>query len=127
MVTEKKPAGPSESQSVDDPPKFLAVLPEEDIKGLKLHALHKGKRVTASLVLEQAVDEWIKQNRGLDPRPLEETAEAKATKRQFLARMNADLIRDLKVMALDWNVTASALVRAAVAEFLAKTKSGDGR
>jgi hypothetical protein len=95
--------------------KFLAVLPAADIKAIKLRAINQGK--TASEILEEAVAAWLKLNRNAEPRLLVDDVPA-AEKRQFLSRMDAKLIKQLKVMAIGWDVTASALVREAVATWL---------
>jgi hypothetical protein len=97
--------------------KFLTVLPATDIKAIKLRAIERGRDVTASEILEEAVAAWLKLNRGAEPRLLEDHVPA-SEKHQFLSRMDAKLIKQLKVMALDWKVTASALVREAVAAWL---------
>jgi Arc/MetJ-type ribon-helix-helix transcriptional regulator len=97
--------------------KFLTVLSAADIKAIKLQAIERGRDVTASEILEEAVAAWLKLNRGAEPRPLEDHVQA-SEKHQFLSRMDAKLIKQLKVTALDWKVTASALVREAVAEWL---------
>ena len=99
--------------------KFLTVLPAADIKAIKLRAIERGRDVTASEILEEAVAAWLKLNRGVEPRPLVDDVPA-SEKHQFLSRMDAKLIKQLKVMALDWKVTASALVREAVATWLSK-------
>lgn len=96
--------------------KFLAVLPAAAIKGLKLEAIERG--VNASEVLEESVAAWVKRNRDAKPRTLE-TVPANE-KRQFLSRMDAEHIRDIKVLAIDWGVTASTLVGEAVTEWLAR-------
>ena len=97
--------------------KFLTVLPAADIKAIKLRSIERGRDVTASEILEEAVAAWLKLNRGAEPRLLEDHVPA-SKKHQFLSRMDAKLIKQLKVMALDWKVTACALVREAVAELL---------
>jgi hypothetical protein len=97
--------------------KFLTVLPAADIKAIKLWAIERGRGVTASEILEEAVTAWLKLNRGAEPRPLEDDVPA-SEKHQFLSRMDAKLIKQLKVTGLDWKVTASALVREAVSKYL---------
>jgi predicted transcriptional regulator len=46
--------------------------------------------------------------------------EGTAEKRQFLVHIDADLIRRIKIMAIERSTTASSLVQAAVAEFLSR-------
>lgn len=103
--------------------KFLTVLPAADIKAMKLRAIDRG--VTASEILEEAVAAWLKLNRGAEPRLLVDDVPA-SEKRQFLSRMDARLIKQIKVMAMDWKVTASALVRVAVAELLNRGEGQKG-
>ncbi|HET7883921.1 MAG TPA: hypothetical protein VFL55_23745 [Acetobacteraceae bacterium] len=56
---------------------------------------------------------------------------AAAKKRQFLVHIDANLIRRIKILAIDRNVTASSLVEEAMLGYLAaartpsKDKSGD--
>jgi Arc/MetJ-type ribon-helix-helix transcriptional regulator len=97
--------------------KFLTVLSAADIKAIKLRAIERGRGVTASEILEEAVAAWLKRNRGAEPKPLEDHVPA-SDKHQFLSRMDAKLIKQIKVMAIGWNVSASALVREAVAKWL---------
>ena len=106
--------------------KFLAVLPAGDIKAMKLRAIERGRGVTASQILEEAVAAWLKLHRGAEPRPLEDHVPA-SEKHQFLSRMDAKLIKQLKVMAIDWKVTASALVREAVATWLSQQATGSSK
>jgi hypothetical protein len=104
--------------------KFLAVLPAADIKAIKFRAIDRSK--TASQILEEAVAAWLKLNRGAEPRPLQDVPASE--KLQFLSRMDEKLIKQIKVMAIGWEVTASALVREAVADWLAhsnKTSRSD--
>ena len=98
--------------------KFLTVLSAADIKAIKLRAIERGRDVTASEILEEAVAAWAKLNRGAEPRPLEDVPASE--KLQFLSRMDEKLIKQIKVMAIDWKVTASALVREAVATLLSQ-------
>lgn len=97
--------------------KFLAVLPAADIKAMKLRAIDRGD--TASQILEEAVAAWLKLNRGAEPRPLQDLPASE--KLQFLSRMDEKLIKQIKVMAIGWKVTASALVREAVATWLSQS------
>jgi hypothetical protein len=97
--------------------KFLTVLSAADIKTIKLRAIERGRGVTASEILEEAVAAWLKLNRAAEPRPLEDHVPA-SDKHQFLSRMDAKLVKQIKVMAIGWKVTASALVREAVADLL---------
>ena len=46
-------------------------------------------------------------------------AKAPRGKRQFLVHIDADLIRRIKILALDRNVTASSLVQEALLAYLA--------
>jgi hypothetical protein len=46
-------------------------------------------------------------------------AKAPRGKRQFLVHIDADLIRRIKILALDRNVTASSLVQEALRAYLA--------
>jgi hypothetical protein len=94
--------------------KFLAVLPAADIKAMKLRAIERD--VNASEILEEAVAAWLKLNRNTEPEPLDNIPASE--KRQFLSRMDASLIKRIKVKAIDWRVTASALVGEAVATWL---------
>jgi hypothetical protein len=93
--------------------KFLTVLPADTIKALKLRAIERG--VTASSILEDAVVAWTRRHRNFTRKTLDER---KGELRQFLSRMDAGVVRDLKVMAIDWHVTASALVGQAVMKAL---------
>lgn len=95
--------------------KFLTVLPPEVIKALKLQAIQRG--TTASALLEAAVADWMKKHRKSPPPPRAEMSARAPQKRQFLSRMNADLVRQLKILAMDWRVTASALIGEAVQEW----------
>jgi len=101
--------------------KFLAVLPAADIKAIKLRAIERGRGVTASQILEEAVAAWLKLNRGAEPKPLQGVPASE--KLQFLSRMDARLVKQIKVMAIDWKTTASALVRESVADLL--NRDGD--
>ena len=47
-------------------------------------------------------------------------AEAAGAKRQFLVHIDADLIRRIKILAIERDVTASSLVQQAVADFLSR-------
>lgn len=100
--------------------KFLAVLPAADIKAMKLRAIERG--VTASEILEEAVAAWLKLNRGAAPKLPEKVPTSE--KRQFLSQMDARLIKQIKVMAIDWKTSASALAGEAVVELL---KRGEGQ
>lgn len=91
--------------------KFLTVLLPDDIKAMKLRAINRD--VTASEILEEAVADWLKLNRRSSPRLPEKVPASE--KRQFLSRMNAKLIKQIKVTAIDWKTSASALVGEAVA------------
>jgi hypothetical protein len=83
------------------------------IKALRLRAIERG--VTASFALEEAVVAWMRRHRNPSRKAL---GEWKGERREFLSQMDADGIRDLKVMAIDWRVSASALVGQAVVEAL---------
>jgi hypothetical protein len=96
--------------------KFLAILPAVDIKAMKLRAIERG--VTASEILEEAVAAWLKLNRGAAPKLPEKVPSSE--KRQFLSQMDARLIKQIKVMAIDWKTSASALAGQAVAEWLGR-------
>lgn len=48
------------------------------------------------------------------------SAEVTAEKRQFLVHIDADLIRRIKILAIDRSVTASSLVQQAITEFLSR-------
>ena len=122
--TKRKKAG--RKQASAGKVKFLTVLSAADIKAMKLRAIERGRGVTASEILEEAVAAWLKLNRGAEPRPLEDHVPA-SEKHQFLSRMDAKLIKQIKVMAIDWKVTASALVREAVATWLAQQATGSSK
>jgi hypothetical protein len=92
--------------------KFLAVLPADAIKELKLEGIRRG--TTASSVLEEAVASWMKAHRHSQPKSLDKES---GEKRQFLSQMDAGLVRDLKILAMDWRVTASTIVGRAVADW----------
>lgn len=94
---------------------FIARLPTEAIKRLKLRAIEGG--VTASSLLQNAIVAWMLRHKDLAPKTL---AERRGERRQFMAQMEASVVRDLKVMAIDWRVPASALVTQAVMEGLRK-------
>jgi hypothetical protein len=49
--------------------------------------------------------------------------EGAAEKRQFLVQIDADLIRRIKILAIERSVTASSLVQHALAEFLGRQGS----
>ena len=63
--------------------------------------------------LEEAVAVWLKLNRTAAPRLADKVPASE--KRQFLAKMDARLIKQIKVMAIEWKTSASALVGEAVA------------
>jgi hypothetical protein len=46
-------------------------------------------------------------------------------KRQLLCQMDADLIREIKVLSIDWKVTASTLVGVAVVQLLSRCQDND--
>lgn len=119
LGAKRKTAGRKRASASKVKVKFLTVLSAADIKAIKLRAIERGPGFTASEVLEEAVAAWLKLNRGAEPRPLEDHVPA-AEKHQFLSRMDEKLIKQLKVMAIGWDVTASALVREAVATWLSK-------
>lgn len=48
----------------------------------------------------------------------ESPMEGPAEKRQFLVQIDADLIRRIKILAIERDVTASNLVQQAIADFL---------
>jgi hypothetical protein len=51
----------------------------------------------------------------------DERAESKGpARKQFLVHIDADLIRRVKILALDRGVTASSLVQEAIVEFLSQ-------
>ena len=99
---------------------FLVHLEPGLIKGLKLEALQA--EVTASSLLEAALQEWLDRGKTRD-----ECSEADGggQKKQFLAKINAWLIKEIKLAAMDRQVTASSLVAKAVAAWLTRNKSQD--
>ena len=107
--------------------KFLAVLPAEAIRQLKLAALERStaeKSITASAVLEEAVEAWMKAHRNSKWKSSEaETGE----KRQFKSHMDADVIRELKIFAMDNRETASAVVRDAVRDWMVAQSASEDR
>ena len=78
--------------------------------------------MTASEILEEAVAAWLKLNRGRRTEAAGRHVPA-SEKHQFLSRMDAKLIKQIKVTAIDWNITASALVREAVTKWLASNSA----
>ena len=119
-----KPNNPKDSLAPDvgakvekDKPKFLVALPESTVKKLKIQAIEKGKPATASSVLEEAVQAWMKVH-GDDPSPPAEGPEK--GERQFLSQMDGKLIEEVKLKATKWKITASAIVRVAALEWLGK-------
>ena len=123
MAAERKKAKATGREGAAGKVTFLAVLPAEAVKQLKLEALQRStteKSVTASSVLEEAVAAWLKDPRNSDWKPPEE--EETGEKRQFKSQMDAKVVRKLKIFAMDRGATASTVVRAAVAEAL-KRKS----
>jgi hypothetical protein len=64
----------------------------------------------------EAVAASLKLSRNTEPRPLNKILGSE--KRQFLPRIDARLIKPIKVKAIDWKTSASALVGEAVAELL---------
>jgi hypothetical protein len=126
MAAKRKKPKPARRRSGGEKVKFLAVLPADAIKCLKLEAIERGtteRGTTASSVLEEAIAAWMKVHRSSTRKPLDKEAGEKPEKRQFLARMDAELIRDLKILAMDWRVTASTLAGRAVSEWLGQQKS----
>lgn len=101
-------------RAAGDKAKFLAVIETTLIKRLKLTAIEQG--VTASSILERAVAEWLRRNRGHRPNPPARIPSA--DKRQFLAQLDPALIKELKITAIEWNVKAGALVGEAVVQHL---------
>jgi precorrin-6B methylase 2 len=53
-----------------------------------------------------------------DVPPGRKAAEERPDKRQFLVHIDADLIRGIKILAIERDTTASGLVEKALAEFL---------
>jgi hypothetical protein len=98
--------------------KFLAILPTPNIKAMKHRAIERG--VNASEILEEAVAAWLKLNRTAAPRLADKVPASE--KRQFLAKMDARLIKQIKVMAIDWKTSASALVGEAVATCMSRMR-----
>jgi hypothetical protein len=52
----------------------------------------------------------VKRQQELSPEDARRAEEPKTETRQFLSQIDADLVRDLKVMTIYWHLTASALV-----------------
>ena len=96
--------------------KFLVVLPADAIKYLKLEAIERS--TTASSVLEEAVRAWMKGRKDSALTPHTKAKGPTSEKRQFLSQMDAALVRELKILALDRHTTASALVTDAIANWL---------
>jgi hypothetical protein len=76
-------------------------------------------RITASAILDQAVVAWLKINRGATLKPPEKVPLNE--KRQFLSQI-AKVIKQIKVLAIDWKTSASALVGEAVATWLSRNR-----
>jgi predicted transcriptional regulator len=55
------------------------------------------------------------------------THTAPASKRQFLVHLDADLIRRIKILAINRKVTASSLVQAALLDYLAAQETTRSR
>jgi len=55
------------------------------------------------------------------------TQTALAEKRQFLVHLDADLIRRIKILAINRKVTASSLVQAALLDYLAAQETTQSR
>jgi hypothetical protein len=95
---------------------FLLLLPATAIKELKMTALSQD--VTASSILQAAIATWL--GRHGSAKSFSPKAVRASEKRQFLSKMDSELIRRLKVLAIDWRTTASAIAGEAVAEFLSR-------
>lgn len=93
---------------------FLLLLPADMIKELKMTALSKD--VTASSLLQGSIEAWLKRHGSA--KAFSARKGATTEKRQFLSKMDAELIRSLKRLAIDWRTTASAIAAEAVSEFL---------
>ena len=113
-----KVAKKGRAKGVDGKVRFLAVLESELIKRLKVRAIRQG--VTSSSVLEAAVADWLRRNRSRPPNPPAKIPSS--AKKQFLAQLDPDLIRSLKIMAMDWNAKASSLVGEAVRQWLERNE-----
>lgn len=98
---------------------FLLLLPAEMIKELKMTAL--SNEVTASSLLQASIEAWL--NRHGSAKTFVARKSELIEKRQFLSKMDADLIRNLKRIAIDWRTTASAIAAEAVSEFLSRKGS----
>lgn len=92
------------------------------IKGLKLEALQSEVKTSASSLLEAALKEWLDRGKTQSD---DEEAEGGGPKKQFLAKIDVRLIKDIKLAAMDRRVTASSLVAKAVTAWLARNKSRD--
>jgi hypothetical protein len=105
-------------KNVSRPPQekheLLVILESGLIKEMKLAAIERD--ITASSVVELAVKQWLKRNRSgghkKGHRPLVHQ------RKQFLATIPNGLIKQLKVIAIDTNVTASSLVEEALGQWL---------
>jgi hypothetical protein len=95
---------------------FLLLLPADTIKELKMTALSRD--VTASSLLQSSIEAWLKRHGSAKAFSAKKIAAAE--KRQFLSKMDAELIRSLKRLAIDWRTTASAIAAEAVLEFLSR-------
>ena len=121
MAAKRKKAKAPVGEGAREKVKFLTVLPAEAIRQLKLEALQRStteQTVTASSVLEEVVAAWLTVHQNLEWKPPEE--EETGEKRQFKSQMDANVIRKLKIFAMDKRVTASTVVRKAVAEWLGR-------
>jgi hypothetical protein len=101
---------------------FLLLLPADMIKKLKMDAL--AGDVTASSLLQAAIESWL--TRHGSARSFSPKASVAVEKRQFLSKMDAELVRNLKRLAIDWRTTSSAIAAEAVSEFLSR-KAGAGK
>jgi len=93
---------------------FLVVLPADQIKSLKIMALERN--VTASTLLAEALAVWLKRSKAARSAALQLSSGEE--KRQFLSKLDADLVRDTKQLAIDWMVSASSIVAQALSEWL---------
>ncbi len=122
MPGRRSTKGRASRESPAERRELLIHLEPDLIRGLMLTALERG--VTASSLIEEAVTAWLKR-RGV--RQSSRPEKAAAGKRQFLAKLPADLIREVKLLAIDAKVTASSMVGEAVGKLLEKRTKAPGK
>lgn len=101
---------------------FFATLSEEVIKAVKRVALDDDRG--ASEIFEEAAREWFGcRRKSKDSKAVAGYTSLPGPTRNFFATLSSDIVKAMKVTAIDEDTSASAILEAAAVEWLERRKS----